>query len=107
MLPVLFRVFRVWLLLPLALLIPFAFVPELRRFDFAAVPTNIWLIIAGSLAGIIALYVLAQNSSLRAPRQLPARSLRRTSSLKFAVKIRGEFQGRDAADSIRFHRHHP
>ena len=60
-LPVLFRVFRVWLLLPLALLIPFAFVPELRRFDFAAVPTNIWLIIAGSLAGIIALYVLAQK----------------------------------------------
>jgi len=60
-LPVLFRIFRIWLLIPLTLLAPFAFVPELRRLDFANVPTNVWLIIGGSLAGIIALYVLAQK----------------------------------------------
>jgi S-DNA-T family DNA segregation ATPase FtsK/SpoIIIE len=60
-LPVLFRFFRIWLLLPLALLVPFAFVPALRRFDFANVPTNVWLILGGSLAGIIVLYVLAKK----------------------------------------------
>lgn len=60
-LPLLFRFFRIWLLLPLALLVPFAFVPELRRFDFANVPTNVWLILGGSLAGIIVLYVLAKK----------------------------------------------
>lgn len=65
-LPILFRIFRLWLLLPLALAIPFAFVPELRRFDFAAVPTNVWLILGGSVIGIIVLYVLAQK--LTAPR---------------------------------------
>jgi S-DNA-T family DNA segregation ATPase FtsK/SpoIIIE len=60
-LPLLFRFFRIWLLLPLVLLVPFAFVPELRRFDFANVPTNVWLIIGGCLAGIIVLYVLAKK----------------------------------------------
>ncbi len=65
-LPVLFRVFRLWLCLPLALLLPFAFVPELRRFDFAAVSTSVWLIIGASLGGISGLYLLAQR--LVAPR---------------------------------------
>lgn len=60
-LPLFFRVFRIWLLIPLAVLAPFAFVPELRRFDFAAVPPNIWLIIGASLAGVIALHFITRK----------------------------------------------
>lgn len=60
-LPVFFRIFRLWLCIPLVLLVPFAFVPELRRFDFAAVPTNAWAIIGGSLIGIVALYFVTRK----------------------------------------------
>lgn len=65
-LPLFFRIFRLWLCIPLALLAPFAFVPELRRFDFAAVPTQVWAIAGGALAGIIALYFVTKK--LLAPR---------------------------------------
>ena len=60
-LPVFFRVFRLWLCLPLTLLVPIAFVPELRRLDFPAVPTNVWIIIGATYGGIIALYLLAKK----------------------------------------------
>jgi S-DNA-T family DNA segregation ATPase FtsK/SpoIIIE len=60
-LPVFFRVFRLWLCVLLALLFPLAFVPELRRFDFAAVPTTVWAIMGGALAGIFALYFLTRQ----------------------------------------------
>lgn len=60
-LPLFFRFFRLWLCLPLVLLLPFAFAPELRRFDFAAVSTNVWLIVGGSFLGIIALYFLTRK----------------------------------------------
>jgi S-DNA-T family DNA segregation ATPase FtsK/SpoIIIE len=65
-LPLLFRVFRLWLVLPLVLLMPFLFVPELRRFDFAAVPGSVWAITGGVFVAIIFLYVLGQR--LAAPR---------------------------------------
>jgi S-DNA-T family DNA segregation ATPase FtsK/SpoIIIE len=60
-LPVFFRVFRLWLCVLLALLVPLAFVPELRRFDFAAVPTSAWAIVGGALAGIFALHFLTRQ----------------------------------------------
>lgn len=65
-LPVLFRVFRLWLALPLVLLAPFLFVPELRRFDFAAVPGVVWAVTGGGVVALICLYVLGQR--LTAPR---------------------------------------
>ena len=73
-LPVLFRVFRLWLCVLLALLVPFAFVPELRRFDFAAVPTNVWAIIGGALAGVFALHFLTRKL-VTAPAQAAATAL--------------------------------
>jgi S-DNA-T family DNA segregation ATPase FtsK/SpoIIIE len=65
-LPVLFRVFRLWLVLPLVLLAPLLFVPELRRFDFAAVPGAVWAMMGGGIVAFIILYVLGQR--LAAPR---------------------------------------
>jgi DNA segregation ATPase FtsK/SpoIIIE, S-DNA-T family len=65
-LPVLFRVFRLWLVLPLVLLAPFLFVPELRRFDFAAVPGSVWAMLGGGIVAFIILSVLGQR--LAAPR---------------------------------------
>jgi S-DNA-T family DNA segregation ATPase FtsK/SpoIIIE len=65
-LPVLFRVLRLWLVLPLVLLAPFLFVPELRRFDFAAVPGSVWALTGGGILALIILYVLGQR--LAAPR---------------------------------------
>jgi DNA segregation ATPase FtsK/SpoIIIE, S-DNA-T family len=65
-LPVLFRVFRLWLILPLVLILPVVFVPELRRFDLAAVSGAVWAITGGSFAAIIILYVLGRR--LAAPR---------------------------------------
>jgi S-DNA-T family DNA segregation ATPase FtsK/SpoIIIE len=65
-LPLLFRVFRLWLVLPLVLLAPFLFVPELRRFDFAAVPGSVWAITGGVFVAVIIFYVLGQR--LAAPR---------------------------------------
>jgi DNA segregation ATPase FtsK/SpoIIIE, S-DNA-T family len=65
-LPVLFRVFRLWLALPLVLLAPFLFAPELRRFDFAAVSGAVWAMTGGGVVAIIVLHVLGQR--LAAPR---------------------------------------
>ena len=60
-LPLFFRVFRLWLCVLLVLLVPLALVPELRRFDFTAVPTLVWAIMGGTLAGIFALYFLTRQ----------------------------------------------
>ena len=60
-LPLFFRVFRLWLCMLLILLGPFAFVSELRRFDFAAVPTNVWAIMGGALAGLVALHFVTRQ----------------------------------------------
>jgi len=59
-LPVLFRV-PVWVWMLLALAVPFAFVPALRQFDLAAVPTNVWAIMAGSVVGLFVLFVLSRQ----------------------------------------------
>ena len=59
-LPLFFRVFRVWLCLLLIMGLPFAFVPELQKLDFQSVPANVWLIMGASAAGIVMLYYLAR-----------------------------------------------
>jgi len=64
-LPVCFRFFRLWLCLPLILLAAFALVPELRRFDFPAVPVNVWPFIGGGWVAVIILHLLAK--ALAAP----------------------------------------
>jgi S-DNA-T family DNA segregation ATPase FtsK/SpoIIIE len=96
-LPIFFRVFRLWLCLPLALLLPFALVPELRRFDFAAVPTTIWIIIGASLGGIIALYVIAQrlvapHARAAATALATARQLAEVCDQKAAASFKAETQ---------------
>ncbi len=58
-LPIVFRVLPVWVWLLLVLATPFAFVPELRQFNFQAVPANVWGIVAASLAGVVILYFLS------------------------------------------------
>ncbi|MGC3958725.1 MAG: FtsK/SpoIIIE domain-containing protein [Verrucomicrobiota bacterium] len=73
-LPVLFRVFRLWLCVLLALLVPFAFVPELRHFDFAAVPTNVWAIIGGALVATFGLHFVTRKL-VAAPAQAAATAL--------------------------------
>ena len=60
-LPMFFRFLPVWICVPLVLLLPFAFVPEWRRFDFAAVPANVWIIVGAGLAGIIILYFFGKR----------------------------------------------
>jgi hypothetical protein len=65
-LPMIFRFVPVWVWLLLGALVPFAFVPELRRFDFQAVPAVAWAIVGGSLAAVIGLFLLSQR--LAAPR---------------------------------------
>ncbi len=65
-LPVFFRFFRIWLCLPLILLTAFLLVPELRRFDFSTVPTNVWLATGGALVAVVLLYLLGRQ--LSAPR---------------------------------------
>ena len=57
-LPALFRFLPIWLLLPVALAIPFAFVPALRSFDFASVPTDVWMKIGGGVIGLLVAYFL-------------------------------------------------
>jgi uncharacterized membrane protein len=58
-LPMLFRV-PLWVWILLALVVPFAFVPALRQFNFAAVPTNVWAIMAVSVIGLIVLFFLSR-----------------------------------------------
>lgn len=58
-LPLVFRVFPIWLIIPLLIGAAFLAVPELRRFDFQAVSAKVWLAVGGGLVGIIVLYVLA------------------------------------------------
>lgn len=65
-LPVFFRFFRLWVCIPLILLAAFALVPELRRFDFQAVPVNTWLFAGGAVAAVIVLHLLGK--ALAAPR---------------------------------------
>jgi S-DNA-T family DNA segregation ATPase FtsK/SpoIIIE len=96
-LPIFFRVFRLWLCLPLGLLLPFALVPELRRFDFAAVPTNIWILMGASLGGIIALYVIAQrlvapHARAAATALATARQLAEVCDQKAAASFKAETQ---------------
>jgi len=73
-LPVWFRFFPIWLCVLLVLLVPFAFVPELRRFDFQAVPPNVWSIMAACLGGIFILYFLGKRLAAR-PANAAARAL--------------------------------
>ncbi len=60
-LPLFFRLVPLWLCVPLIVGAAFAFVPELRRFDFQSVPSNVWLILGGSLAGIFILYFVGKQ----------------------------------------------
>jgi len=60
-LPALFKILPLWLGVLLILGLPFAFVPALRKFDFAAVPPNVWAIVGGSLVGLFVLYFLSRQ----------------------------------------------
>ena len=96
-LPLFFRFFRLWLCLPLILLVPFAFVPELRRFDFQAVPANIWFLVGASLAAVLGLYFLGQR--LAAPHAKAAsialHSARQLANVR-AQKMEAGFQAETA-----------
>jgi len=71
-LPPLFRIFRLWICLPLVVFVPFVFIPALRQFDFAAVAPSVWLGMAGGVVGVLVLYFLARM--LVAPRAAAASS---------------------------------
>ncbi len=60
-LSLLFRIFRLWVCLPLILLAPFAFVSAARRFDFPAVPTNVWALVGAGLAVVLSLYYFGRR----------------------------------------------
>lgn len=60
-LPLLFRFLPLWAGVPLILLSAFALSPELRRFDFQAVPGNIWAIVGAAAAGYVILYFLGRS----------------------------------------------
>jgi len=60
-LPLVFRVLPIWLCVPLVLAAPFAFVPELRRFDFQAVPSSVWGLIVASVGGMFIFYFLGKR----------------------------------------------
>jgi S-DNA-T family DNA segregation ATPase FtsK/SpoIIIE len=64
-LPVWFRFLPVWLWVGLILAAPFAFLPELRQFNFQAVPARVWGIVAASLAGVFILYLLGRRLAAR------------------------------------------
>ncbi len=81
---VLFRFLPIWLCGLLLLGLPFAFVPALRRFDFAAVPPNVWGIIGGGLVGVFVLYLLGKRFAAR-PAGEAATALREAHSLHDAA----------------------
>ena len=60
-LPLFFRFFRIWLCLPLMVAGLFAFVPELRRLDFPAVPANVWCLMGAALVAVGGLYFLGRR----------------------------------------------
>jgi len=94
-----FRIFRLWLCLPLILLVPFAFVPELRHFDIQGVPANIWLLVAGSLAAVGGLYFLGQR--LTAPHaQAAAAALHSARQLAEACAQKAEASFRTETERI-------
>lgn len=99
-LPLFFRVFRLWVCLPLALLLPFAFVPELRRFDFAAVPTQVWAIIGGTVAGIVVLYFITKQL-LASRAQAAATAFAKTTRLAEQCSQQGEISFNATAEQIR------
>ncbi len=59
-LPVLFRL-PLWFWIPMVPVLAFAFVPALRRFDFAAVTGSVWAIVAASLVAVVALFFLGKR----------------------------------------------
>ncbi len=60
-LPLLFRFLPLWLCVVLILGLSFAFVPELRRFDFAAVPLRVWQMVGAALVVVVVLYFLGRK----------------------------------------------
>jgi len=83
-LPVLFRFLPIWLCALLVLVLPFAFVPELQRFDFPAVPPNVWGIIAACLVAVFILYFLGKWLAAR-PAAAAATALREAHELHDAA----------------------
>ncbi|HEX5218490.1 MAG TPA: FtsK/SpoIIIE domain-containing protein [Verrucomicrobiae bacterium] len=65
-LPLIFRLLRLWIGIPLILVAAFLLVPELRRFDFQNVPVNVWAILGGSVLAFLILHFLGRL--LAAPR---------------------------------------
>ncbi len=59
-LPVLFRV-PLWVWIPVILGLEVWFLPELRRFDFAAVSAGTWAVVAASVAGVVAFFFLGKR----------------------------------------------
>jgi len=60
-LPLVFRFLPVWLWPLLIAGVAFALVPELRRFDFRAVPVNVWIVAAAVFAVVLILYFVGKN----------------------------------------------
>jgi len=67
-LPAIFKILPLWLGVLLVLGVPFAFVPALRKFDFAAVAPHVWAIVGGSLVGWFVLYFLSHQLAAPAAR---------------------------------------
>lgn len=98
-LPMVFRLLPLWLCLPLTLLAVFALVPEFRRFDFAAVSPQAWLVLGASEAIVIFLYFLGRR--LAAPRAtIAARALHTAQRLLHTCDQRAEATFKNETDRI-------
>jgi DNA segregation ATPase FtsK/SpoIIIE, S-DNA-T family len=100
-LPLLFKFLPIWLWVILILAVPFAFVPELRRFDFAAAPlAKVGGMIAAGLVVAFGLYFLGKRLAA-APAKALAQSLREAGTLHdlCAQKAEATF----AAETERIH----
>ena len=86
-LPLVFRWLPIWICLLLILLAAFALAPALRRFDFAAVPANVWATVGSSAAGVLALFSLSRR--LAAPRARAAADALHSALGLHAACVRG------------------
>jgi len=59
-LPLIFRLLRIWIGIPLIIIAAFILVPEFRRFDFQHVPMNVWALAGGGLLAFLILHFLGK-----------------------------------------------
>ena len=67
-LPLIFRVLPIWSWILVALAVAFAFVPELRQFNFQAVPMKVWGILAAAVTGVVLVSFLSARLALASAR---------------------------------------